>query len=334
MDYGFEPVTSHDGTSAHFRAFFHSAGDVPPHWHNHLELVFVLCGEARITVDGAPCSLAERDLVIIDAGAIHNSVRMSDETALCGVHLDLDFFEAQGLPGFSQRRYQCRSWIHAKHFDEQVVEPMRALIGRMILSRGHPSERLLQQCLAGLLALHIYNTVQWEPREEGKDPKRSGGRERVMRIMHALRAENATLSLEDFASSEGMTVSHLSRLFKHRVGIGFRDYVQSLRLDRAAQTLRSTRQAIADVATDSGFQNGSLFYAKFKERFGCGPREYRNRAIGVDAGDTEDTLKALRDSLTSIAENMDLYLGPIVGVPTQGGGVRIAAPHGDGLKGR
>jgi len=106
MDYGFEPVTSHDGTSAHFRAFFHSAGDVPPHWHNHLELVFVLCGEARITVDGAPCSLAERDLVIIDAGAIHNSVRMSDETALCGVHLDLDFFEAQGLPGFSQRRYQ------------------------------------------------------------------------------------------------------------------------------------------------------------------------------------------------------------------------------------
>jgi AraC-like DNA-binding protein len=63
-------------------------------------------------------------------------------------------------------------------------------------------------------------------------------------------------------------------------GLTVSGYIMSLRLDKAAQMLRSQRfekQTIATIAFDSGFKSAAHFSRAFKSRFNESPTTYRKR---------------------------------------------------------
>ncbi|PTQ07762.1 hypothetical protein CLG96_16550 [Sphingomonas oleivorans] len=326
MDYGFEDLGSLSGG---VKAFVHGALEVPFHWHDHLEILMVVRGSVRMIIDGQECLMGSDDLVIINAHSAHNSVSLDPGTVLCGVHIDVAHAERQGLVDFSKRYLQCKSFLTAKHFCDDVVAPMRGLIARLILSSGNVEDGLLRTCLAGLLCCHIYRHVPYVPRREA--PSVNGdGRERVMRIMERMRAErDGRLSLEYFAEMEGLSIPHLSRLFRRHVGICFRDYAQNIRLDRAVSQLVESGQSIVDIALDEGFSSGSLFYAKFRERFGCTPAEYRRRR--AEPQGEAGSAHPYRHLLMELAERDDGLSRQLMRLPESRELVAVCALHASGM---
>ena len=63
------------------------------------------------------------------------------------------------------------------------------------------------------------------------------------------------LSLDELASSVGLSESQFARAFKVRVGVPPHRYLMGLRLDQAQRLLRASDLSIAEVATASGFAN-------------------------------------------------------------------------------
>lgn len=90
-----------------------------------------------------------------------------------------------------------------------------------------------------------------------------------------LAAPQADWCLERMAEKAGLSRAQLMRLFKPAVGLTPQQFVQSIRLQRAAVQLRRGSDTVLKVALDNGFASEAHFNRSFKHRFGVTPGQYR-----------------------------------------------------------
>lgn len=83
------------------------------------------------------------------------------------------------------------------------------------------------------------------------------------------------LTLEHVAGSMYISPGYLSRLFKEKNGIGFKEYVQECRLNHAKELLTDPTLKTYEIATMSGFRDYKHFSQTFLKCCGCSAREYR-----------------------------------------------------------
>jgi AraC-like DNA-binding protein len=79
----------------------------------------------------------------------------------------------------------------------------------------------------------------------------------------------------ELAERCGMTPFRFSRVFKQTYGIGFLEFVQRKRMEKAEDLLNNSEMPITSIAYAVGFQDPSYFARAFKQHFGCCPSEYR-----------------------------------------------------------
>jgi AraC-like DNA-binding protein len=66
----------------------------------------------------------------------------------------------------------------------------------------------------------------------------------------------------------------LSRLFSQQLGMTFQQYLRQIRLERAAELLRTGRCNVTEAAMEVGYNSLSHFSAAFHDAFGCCPGLY------------------------------------------------------------
>lgn len=110
---------------------------------------------------------------------------------------------------------------------------------------------------------------------------------RPIRIAQRHIQENCAqqLRLEDVSHHVGLSPVYLSARFKQETGIGFSDYINRCRIDRAKQLLRTTPLTIVDISHQVGYSGPRYFSRVFKEFEGIKPTQYRtaNRAKEDDS---------------------------------------------------
>ncbi len=85
------------------------------------------------------------------------------------------------------------------------------------------------------------------------------------------------LKLADMAALSGASVTYFCLLFKHETGMRFRQYVNSLRIERACVLLRTTSDNAMDICFQVGFNDYSHFSRQFKRLTGVTAKVYRNQ---------------------------------------------------------
>ena len=86
-------------------------------------------------------------------------------------------------------------------------------------------------------------------------------------------------TLELLAEISGMSRSAFAQHFKNAFGRSAMDFLKELRLQRAAQLLRSTKRPIKSIADLVGFDSRSHFSQSFSDFFGTSPADFRNSTI-------------------------------------------------------
>jgi two-component system response regulator YesN len=95
------------------------------------------------------------------------------------------------------------------------------------------------------------------------------------------------LSLADAARDAGVSASYLSRLFKEECGIGFAEYLNRFRVERAKRLIADGEMKLKEIVQNVGFNNYNYFFKVFKEITGMTPSEYeaeckRVQNVGVE----------------------------------------------------
>lgn len=86
---------------------------------------------------------------------------------------------------------------------------------------------------------------------------------------------DADYAVDALASDLCMSRVALYRRLRQVCGQTPTDFLRNLRLDRAAELLRTTGSSVNEVADMVGFSYASYFTRCFKERFGVAPKDYR-----------------------------------------------------------
>ncbi|OUS67672.1 hypothetical protein B1748_35935 [Paenibacillus sp. MY03] len=85
------------------------------------------------------------------------------------------------------------------------------------------------------------------------------------------------LSLEKMSGTFGISIYALSKLFKEEIGIGFKDYVIDLRMEKAKAILQKSDESIGTITRHVGYANDSHFIKTFKKIVGVTPSQYREK---------------------------------------------------------
>ena len=100
-------------------------------------------------------------------------------------------------------------------------------------------------------------------------------RDRVERTKELLARDLANPpTLETLGREVGCSPFYLSRSFSREVGLTIPQYLRKLRMERAAELLRSGRYNVTETATEVGYASLSHFSKAFCETIGCCPVLY------------------------------------------------------------
>lgn len=83
------------------------------------------------------------------------------------------------------------------------------------------------------------------------------------------------LTLRDVAGSIHINESYLSKLFKKELGVGFTDYLNSLRIQKSVELLSQPDMNLLEIAGRVGFDDQSYFTKVFKKITGKTPRQFK-----------------------------------------------------------
>jgi len=89
------------------------------------------------------------------------------------------------------------------------------------------------------------------------------------------------LSLKEIAAASGLSAPYFSTVFKDEMGENLSNYLNRLRVEKAAAMLVTSDISISDIAVTCGFEDQSWFSKIFKNNTGLTPGKYRER--GIDA---------------------------------------------------
>ena len=89
----------------------------------------------------------------------------------------------------------------------------------------------------------------------------------------------SNLTLKSLSEKYYINSAYLGQIFKKKYGSSFKDYLNSYRVDRAAELLIRTDEKIYTISSAVGFNNTDYFICKFVQIKGITPLQYRKQAV-------------------------------------------------------
>lgn len=86
---------------------------------------------------------------------------------------------------------------------------------------------------------------------------------------------NKRITLKECADICYMGESNFTKVFHDIVGINFKSYVNSVRIEKACEMLINSNLSISEISETVGFENCSYFANVFKKNLGILPKDFR-----------------------------------------------------------
>jgi AraC-like DNA-binding protein len=105
-----------------------------------------------------------------------------------------------------------------------------------------------------------------------------------LQILLFLQEYHTAITLSELCAHFHRSRSHISHLFKHRVGMSLRAYCNELRLEDARTLLCTTAMSVTEIAFETGFCDTSYFIRLFKAKYGETPHQFRRERAFLPDG--------------------------------------------------
>lgn len=145
-----------------------------------------------------------------------------------------------------------------------------------LLQYNDLSDRLYAESLSISMAHHLMRF--YADRQSNLHTLPSVDSQELRRVVDYLHTCWSTpISLFELADHAGMSVAHLSRLFRQKFGVSPHQYLIRLRCQNACKMLQNSTLTIAEVAQNIGFFDQSHFTRHFKRLYRVTPQDWRTK---------------------------------------------------------
>lgn len=243
------------------------------HYHDGHQLLYVVKGEAEVTVGGKSETVGDGTLLLFNQFEEHSisvksdeykrySMRISSDAGVGGKRELLFSVLVNRFPGF-------HNVIRVGANAPQLESAFRRLTREYhsdIPFREEMMDALLRELLVSVCRL-----MPRSPMTEKKETVRL-----ISRIQQRFEIEySEAFSLSSLAEEYHMSMSYLSHLFKEVTGVSVMEYLLACRMQAAKRYLATTDMSIGEIVSACGFSDDSNFSRSFKARVGQTPSEFR-----------------------------------------------------------
>ncbi|MBQ3132781.1 MAG: helix-turn-helix domain-containing protein [Clostridia bacterium] len=239
------------------------------HYHNWYEIYYLVKGTRRYFIETDVYDLEEGDLVLVPEKVAHQTLHQP-ETDPTENHIRYLFSPKKEdiptafLPLFEKHHFRpspaIRQQIH------QCFEDLR----QYLETHGVYQQHFYQSTLIKILCL----LAETEPHQPSKPHSRT---DTIMQQAAEYIKEHCAepLSLADVAERYSYTKEYFSTVFKRSTGMGFNEYLNQMRVSKAAYLLKTGQRSVVNIALEVGFNDPNYFATVFKKCTGMTPQTFR-----------------------------------------------------------
>lgn len=256
-----------------------------PHKHEFVELVYIISGKMRHTVDGQEYMLSHGDMLLINYNQIHSFKSYGSaeyvnillvpsffESTLINSENMYEIFEISMFSEFSGRDIRKMPFVT---FDGSDLMRVKEIIVCM-LDEFKKKKSGYKSVLSGYMRVLFSLLIRKMCECGGQDiSMRHITVELMEYIDHNL---GSKITMEELVKRCFYNPSYLSRLFKKQSGLTLSEYIRKKRMERAAELLQQdTALSVHAVMEQCGYSDSKLFYTHFQECYHTTPRNFRNQ---------------------------------------------------------
>lgn len=260
------------------RSEHHRLGTVTEcHWHDNFEILYFEQGKAVVYCNSRPIQVGPGELIIINSNDVHYFENLSPELVYYVVEFDLSFIHSNQID-LVQTKYMIPLVQNRILFcnqidrDSQLLTEVRQLISeyyRQELGYELAVKAYIYRILVLLLRCYGKQTIS----ETEKDRQRRT-LDRLTPVLEYIDCHyTEKLSLGQLASLAAMSPHYFCRLFKSLTGKSPTEYINHLRINKAAALLQESTLNITEVALSVGFNDSNYFSRQFKKYKQIAPSE-------------------------------------------------------------
>lgn len=266
----------------HLAYYTTPGGYHPLHWHEELEILFPLNGDADVFLEGEKIHLPQQNLMVIDAGKVHSTTAREGVYIFVCIHISKRLMQKY-LPDIELYQIRCvpadREGEKKEHYQElcHILEDLTRLYVDGPVTFLMESEGIILQILSRLI--RYFSTNQAPDAVSGGKLSMERLREVISYVEEHFREP---VSLQDVTSLLGIGKEYFCRFFKKNMGMSFLQYVNEVRVTHIYQDLIHTDTPISELMEQTGFTSQKLFNRTFREIYGCTPSQVRKRSRMAD----------------------------------------------------
>ena len=251
---------------------------VDKHWHNSIEILYIIEGTLDITLPNEGYTLLEQDYIIIDRNIVHSTTSKSTCRYLL-IQIPYTFLK-EYIPHINSFRIPCICSLKQKD-NRNILNSMRGTLMQLSsLYQNKYDGYYLEYYSILFHFLHLLVTDYKQDISHLSLPNTDKYIERLSLITEYVQDHyREPISLQDASELLSLNPEYFSRFFKKYMGVTFLEYVYSVRLQAAYQELINTDLPIQQVQEHNGFTNPKIFSRMFREQYGTTPREIRKSTL-------------------------------------------------------
>jgi AraC family transcriptional regulator, melibiose operon regulatory protein len=251
------------------------------HHHSDIELNLVSNGELHYLMGGATLTIGAGEVAVYWAVTPHRIITCQPASTLGVLHIPLTEFLRWQVPA-TLRETLLRGQALKHHSPDPTLDT--ALFKRWAseLQRTprpainpDPIERHQAVLLEAEAFLHRLARLTDAPASAVLGDLGRSTAERLAQLIAERHAENISAQL--IAQALGLHPNYAMTVFKQAFGLTMREFLTQHRVAHAQRLLVTTDLSVLDIASESGFQSVSRFYAVFARASKQTPLAYRQR---------------------------------------------------------
>ncbi|MCD8020023.1 MAG: helix-turn-helix domain-containing protein [Clostridiales bacterium] len=252
---------------------FISNAEISTHYHQNLDLFYVMTGRLKVVIDDQTYYLHQGDIILINANKRHY---MDGDEELLGARFEIDFHLLAEQMGSMQLLFWCNTVADRN----EAYEDLRNILDRIL---EHYFEK------NGMGGLHL-NALYYEAlyvltsnflikvddsRVNTKDTQEQS---RMWQIQNYIQANyQKQISLNELAEKLYLSNAYLSKYIKKNFGMTFMEYQNNVRIFHAVDELIHTNKNMTRIAMDNGFPSSAAFTKAFRNMYGEAPSDYHRK---------------------------------------------------------
>ncbi len=258
--------------------------DYPIHFHDDMEVVFVLEGNMILKNGYYSYTMKPGDVFILNDREIHSFYGTEEKNTVLLLQLDLLYFSK-----YYDNLRNNFFVTDMKDANDESLEGLRGILAQIMLDftlaeSGYErkvieSSHNLIDCLTTNFQYFLMEDGKFVNETKNKGNKVLAGR--MKRISDYLYENHGRrLTLNEIAEKEHLSIFYLSHVIKQATGLSFQELLSFIRVEESEKLLLGTDKKIGVISEESGFSAVRYYIKYFEKWFGMHPEEYRKTFTG------------------------------------------------------